>query len=257
VTWTDNSGDHPERVDLSASLPAPPPPNRPDLVLTPNLIRFGRTQRPVTSTVTLAHDGETATARIDAVSGSGAFTIVNDRCTGRALGANETCTFGVRFQGVSPGRYRGKVTVVSTDSKATAYATTVQGTWVGAASPSPYVSRGRLNHRSFSPRVHDGRLDSVLYRFRSGIAHPSGRSGPFVTVEIWNGRFTRVVRTWTFHQRRAAVHTHAIRWNGRSDRGRLVRAGLYHVHAVVRAPETQGEGTRSSRWSTVRVRRGR
>jgi hypothetical protein len=258
LMWTD-SGDHQERVPLTATVPAPPPPNPADLTLTPNLIRFGKARRPVTSTVTVQHDTEAATARIDAVAGTGAFTVVRDRCTGRSLGANQTCSFRIRFQAAVRGRFRGRVSVISTNSARGEYATLVSGRWLGGLAPTPYVSRGRLSFRSFSPRVHDGRRDNVRYRFRSGIAHAGGRirGGPFVTVEVWNRSFSRLVRSWTFHQRRAAIRVHSIRWNGRSNRGRLVRAGVYHVHALVRSPRTESAGTRANRWSTVRVRRGR
>jgi hypothetical protein len=120
-----------------------------------------------------------------------------------------------------------------------------------AAVPEPYISRGKVNVRTFYPYKRDGYRDRVRYRFRAGLP-AAVQGGADVKVVIRNAH-NRIVRTWTFHQDAAGIQGYRIRWAGRNDHGRMVRPGTFRIHAVISDAVTSV----AAPWRTIRARRGR
>jgi hypothetical protein len=118
-----------------------------------------------------------------------------------------------------------------------------------------FIAPGRVTLHNFYPYRRDGYRDRVGFLFRAGL-HNTVPGGANIRIEIWNQAKTRLVRHWTFHTDDASVSLYRVRWAGRNDHGRLVKPGIYRIHAAISVPNAPSEAPKSTLWRTVRARRG-
>jgi hypothetical protein len=109
-------------------------PAAPQLAFTPAPFSYGQvsTGQAATQEFTLFNSGETATGPLTVtVSGSAAFTVTSDTCTGTSLGPGQPCLVTVRFAPPSAGPAAATLMTASQDPAATA-TDALSGTGVGA-----------------------------------------------------------------------------------------------------------------------------
>jgi hypothetical protein len=146
IYWTDAEagtinqanpdGTHPHPIVTGQATPTlfmAVTPAAPQLAFTPAPFSYGQvsTGQAATQEFTLFNSGETATGPLTVtVSGSAAFTVTSDTCTGTSLGPGQPCLVTVRFAPPSAGPAAGTLMTASQDPGATA-TDALSGTGVG------------------------------------------------------------------------------------------------------------------------------
>jgi hypothetical protein len=169
------------------------------LAFTPSSFNYGQvgTGQPVSQTFTLANTGQATGTLTDTLTGSAAFTITGDTCTGTSLAAGGTCTVTVQFAPASIATFTAALTSASANPAATAtVALTGTGApprflyWTnnagGSISANGTVNRAGLN--GSNPQIIVPEQDSP-----GGMAADASQiywaSGGNVTVANLNGNF--------------------------------------------------------------------
>jgi|GEM_PF-6822699 len=168
-----------------------------------------------TRTFTLHNSGGSATSALRiSLTGSGAFSVVTDTCTGTSLGPRKTCTVTVRFAPTTPGE---QVTATLTATSRKPAARAAHG--LGGAATAPVVV-----DPTFS--VHDTDLVSTEPRFCQmnilvdGLAPSTG--------------YTAVISQTPSHRERQTFRS------GSTGFALLVTIGPYGAQLTVQIQDAQG-----------------